>query len=58
MHGVPSHCIIIDARSVNEFSVELPCENGIGQFAEELFQQAGHTVDIVLKRLGITKVDL
>jgi hypothetical protein len=58
MHGVPSHCIIVDARSVNKLSVELPRKNGIGQLAEELFQQAGHTVDVVLKGLGIPKVDL
>jgi hypothetical protein len=58
MHGVPPHCIVINARSVDELSVELPRENRIGQLAEELFQQAGHTVDIVLKRLGVSKVDL
>lgn len=33
-------------------------EQGVGQFPEELFQQAGNAVDIVEEVLGVAEIDL
>jgi hypothetical protein len=58
MHRVPTHGVVVHSGSINEFAVELPGEKGIRQLAEELFQQPGNAIDIVLEGLWISEIDL
>jgi hypothetical protein len=37
MHRVASHCVVVNARSVDELRVEVLSKKRIGQFTEELF---------------------
>ena len=44
--------------SFNEILVMLPSQQGIWQFSEELFQQAGHAVHIMEESLREAEVQL
>lgn len=58
MHRVSSHGVVINSRSIDILAVEVASKDWIWQFAEELFQKSCDTIDVVLERFGIPKVDL
>jgi hypothetical protein len=58
MHRVSTHGVVVHSGSINEFAVELPGKKGIGQLTEELFQQPGNAIDVVLESLWISEIDL
>jgi hypothetical protein len=58
MHRIPSHSIIVDTCRIDELAVEIFRQHRIGQLAEELLQQSGNTVDIMLEGFGIAEINL
>jgi hypothetical protein len=58
VHGVSAHGIVVYACSIDEFVVELQGKQWVGKFAEELLQQAGNTIDIMLEGFRVSKVHL
>jgi hypothetical protein len=58
MHRVSTHGVVVHSGSIDELAVEIPCEKGIRQFTEELFQQPGNAIDVVLEGLWISEIDL
>lgn len=58
VHGVSTHCIVIDPSSVNEFVVEVSSKERIWKLPEKLLQQTCNTIDVVLKCFRISEVYL
>jgi hypothetical protein len=58
VHRISAHCVVIDSRSIDEFVVELSSEKGVRKLSEELLQQTGNAIDVMLERFRVSKIDL
>jgi hypothetical protein len=58
MHRISTHGVIVHSGSIDKFAVELPGKKGIRQLTEELFQQSGNAIDVMLESLWISEIDL
>jgi hypothetical protein len=48
---------IIEAGGIYEVVVRAACEERVGKLAEELFEKASYTVDIVVEGCRVAEVD-
>jgi hypothetical protein len=55
--GVTAHDVVVVAGGVDECRVGAQCQQRVGQFAEELFEEACYTVDVVMEGCWVAKVD-
>jgi hypothetical protein len=58
VHRVSAHGVIINACSIDELAVKIPCKKRIRQLTEELLQQTCNAVDVVLECFWVAEVDL
>lgn len=57
MNGVATDDFVIDAGGVDEALVVCGCQEGIGEVAEEGFQEAGDGVDVVGEGGRVAEID-
>jgi hypothetical protein len=48
---------IVEAGGIYEVVIGAACEERVGKLAEELFEKASYTVDIVVEGCRVTEVD-
>lgn len=49
--------VIVDSGSVYEALVVFTCEEWVGEVAEELLEDAGYRVDVVIEGFWVSEVD-
>jgi len=54
---VPARVLVFDARGVDEAAVARVREQGIGQVAEELLEEGGNAVDVLVEVGRVAEVD-
>lgn len=58
MHRVSAHGVVVDSRGIDEFVVKLSSEKWVGKLSEELLQQTGNAIDVMLECFRVSKIDL
>lgn len=58
MHRVSPHRVVFDTCCINEFGIKFLGQKRIRELSEKLFQQTGNTIDVVLKGLRVTEINL
>ena len=58
VHRISAHSVVVDSCGIDEFVVELSSEKRVGKLSEELFQQTGNAIDVMLECLGVSEIDL
>lgn len=55
--GVAALCVVFEAGGVDEAVVGAAGQEGVGQLAEELLEEAGYAVDVVVEGCWVPEVD-
>jgi hypothetical protein len=58
VHRVSAHGVVVDSRGIDEFVVKLSSEKWVGKLSEELLQQTGNAIDVMLECFRVSEIDL